>query len=216
MAKKMNPLAADAHAISFFGFARQYQRAANLVYESDNTLKSPIYFMYMHAVELALKAFLRAASVPIVADRKRKHHHITELYEECRGLGLRIGPDDAFDLRNVVALLDGANEEQGLRYGRQKGSSLPELSWARDTVEKLLRAVEPSVEKKAEADGIVPERIVKLDMIFGKPHIGCLKGKLQGIVFDFEKSWLGTVRCWRGCFIEDTGCSSCQRGTYRS
>src|ERR1017187_9360785 len=151
MAKKMNPLAADAHAISFFGFARQYQRAANLVYESDNTLKSPIYFMYMHAVELALKAFLRAASVPIVADRKRKHHQISELYEECRGLGLRIGPDDAFDLGNVDALLESANEEQGLRYFTMKTASVPDLFWTRDVVEKLFRAVEPSVEKKAEA-----------------------------------------------------------------
>ena len=172
--------------------------------------------MYMHAIELALKAFLRAASVPIVADRKRKHHHITELYEECRGLGLRIGPDDAFDLRNVVALLDGANEEQGLRYGRQKSSSLPELCWARDTVEKLLRAVEPSVERKAEADGIGSGEDRQARYDFRQAHIGWLKRKLQGIVFDFEKSWLGTVRCWRGCFIEDTGCSSCQRGTYRS
>jgi len=66
--------------------------------------------------ELALKAFLRTADVPIVAGGKRRHHHITELYEECRGLGLKIGPDDALDIRNVVALLEGANEEQGLRY----------------------------------------------------------------------------------------------------
>lgn len=168
MAKqKITPV--DEHAISFLGFAEEYQKAGNLLFGLDKTMRTPMYFMYMHAIELALKAFLRAADVPIVADRKRKHHLITELYEECRDLGLRVGPDDAFDLRNVFALLDGANEEQGLRYFKQKTMSIPELSWLRDTVDKLLRAVEPSVLKKAEADGIVPGRAFKFDMTFGKP-----------------------------------------------
>jgi hypothetical protein len=117
----------------------------------------------LHAIELALKAFLRTAYVPIVADGKRKHHQITELYEECRGLGLTIGPGDRFDIRDVVVLLEGANEEQGLRYFKTKGSGFPQLSWTRDAVEKLLRAVQPSVKKKAEADGIVPGLAVKLD-----------------------------------------------------
>jgi hypothetical protein len=170
MAKqKITPV--DEHAISFLGVAEQYQKAGNLLYESDRTLRTPMYFMYMHAIELALKASLRAAGLPIAADRKRKHHQITELYEESRALGLRIGPDDAFDLRNVVALLEGANEDQGLRYFTLKSQSIPELSWLRDTVEKLLRAVEPGVMKKAEADGIVAGRAVKLDMTFSKPTL---------------------------------------------
>ena len=128
MAKTNVVPAADAHAISFFGFAREYQNAANLLYDSDKTLLDPIYFLYFHAIELALKAFLRAANIPIVADRKRKHHNLTKLYEECRTLGLTIGPDDRFDIRNVVVLLEGANEDQGLRYFNMKSHSAPELS----------------------------------------------------------------------------------------
>lgn len=96
------------------------------------------------------------------------------------GLGLRIGPDDAFDLRNVVVLLEGANEEQGLRYFRQEGSCIPELSWTRDAVEKLLQAVEPSVKKKAEVDGIVPGRGVKVDLTFSKPTQKTLGAKQRG------------------------------------
>ena len=69
----------------------------------------------------------------------------------------------------MVALPEGANEEQGLRYFRQKGSTIPELSWTRDAVEKLLQAVEPSVKKRAEADRIVPGRAVKFDLTFSKP-----------------------------------------------
>jgi hypothetical protein len=160
--------AADAHAISFLGFARQYQRSANLLYDADKTLSTPTYFMYMHAIELALKAFLRAFDLPI-GHGGRKHHEITELYEECRALGLRIGPDDRFDIGNVVGLLESANEEQGLRYFTEKGTSFPDLAWTRDVVEKLLCAVEPSVKKKADADGIAAGKIVKANLTWSKP-----------------------------------------------
>jgi hypothetical protein len=169
MAKKKGQSATDEHATSFLGFARQYQRAANLLYKTDKLLKAPTYFLYAHAMELALKAFLRTANIPIVADGKRKHHHITALYEECRDLGLRIGPDDRFDLRNVVVLLEGANEDEGLRYFKTKGSSLPDLSWTRDVVEKLLQTIEPIIKKKAGSDGIRPGVAVKFDLVFSKP-----------------------------------------------
>src|ERR1022692_4208865 len=78
--------------------------------------------------------FEEAVTGPRSANRLLRR--ITELYEECRGLGLRIGPDDVFDIHNVVVLLEGANEEQGLRYFKQKGSSIPELSWTRDRSEE--------------------------------------------------------------------------------
>lgn len=177
MAKKKAAPAADEHAISFLGFGRQYQKAANLLCEADKTLKVPTYFMYLHAIELALKAFLRAANLPVVVGGKRKHHQITELYEECKKLGLRIGPDDSFDIQNVVALLDDANKDQGFRYFTGKGSSIPEMSWTRDTVENLFRAVEPSVKKRAEADGVVPGRAVKFDLMFSKPYASPTKSK---------------------------------------
>jgi hypothetical protein len=168
MSTKPTPPVADEHAVSFFGFAQQYQKAANLLHESDNTLSTPIYFLFEHAIELALKAYLRSSDIPIVADKKRKHHKITQLYAECGAPGLRIGPDDFFDIGNIVEMLEGANEEQGLRYFKMKGSTFPDLSWTRDTVAKLLQAVEPAVEEKRKTDGIT-DRAVKADMVFSKP-----------------------------------------------
>ena len=92
MAQKKSPPAADEHAISFFGFAEQYQKAANLLYDSDKTLRIPTYFLYMHAIELALKAFLRAHDVPIAADRTRKHHLITTCMRNAANLGSELVP----------------------------------------------------------------------------------------------------------------------------
>ena len=131
MAKKAVPIA-ETHAIAFFGFGRQYQKAANLLYEADKTLTLPTYFLYSHAIESALKAYLRAANLPILADNERKHHKIRALYDECNKLGLRIGSDDPTNIRNIVGLLEDANEDQGLRYFTSKGAGFPELPWLRD------------------------------------------------------------------------------------
>ena len=70
----------------------------------------------------------------------------------------------------MIVALDGANKEQGLRYFNMKTSSIPDLSWTRDVVEKLLRAVEPSVEKKGETEGIIAGRAVKFEFTFSKPE----------------------------------------------
>ena len=123
MAKKSTP-ATETHAAAFLGFGRQYQKAADLLYEADKTLTIPTYFMYSHAIELALKAYLRAANLPIVTDKKRKHHQIAALYSECKSLGLKIGPDDSTDIASVVALLEDANEDQGLRYFKDNCSTV--------------------------------------------------------------------------------------------
>ena len=168
MAKKLAP-SADTSAIGFFRFGRQYQKAANLLYEADKTLTFPIYFLYSHAIELALKAFLRAANLSVVTDKKRKHHQIAALYAECKSLGLGIGPDDPTNINNIVALLEGANEDQGLRYANAKGFSIPDLSWTRDTVEELFSAIEPSVTSRAQADGLLPERAARFSLTYSKP-----------------------------------------------
>jgi hypothetical protein len=46
-------------SLSLDSGGRQYQKAANLLYEADKTLTTPIYFLYLHAIELVLKAYLR-------------------------------------------------------------------------------------------------------------------------------------------------------------
>jgi hypothetical protein len=56
------------------------------------------------------------------------------------------------DIRNIVALLEGANEDQGLRYASGKGASTPDFAWTRDTVEKLFSVIELSVTSRAKAD----------------------------------------------------------------
>jgi hypothetical protein len=84
MAKKSTP-AAETHATGFCGFGRQYQKAANLLFEADKTLTFPIYFLYSHAIELPLKAYLRAANLPVVR-APASQVLVSRLYGVCRRL----------------------------------------------------------------------------------------------------------------------------------
>lgn len=84
---------ADVSAANFFNFAREYHNAADELYNlhPECSFSNPIYFLYFHSVELALKAFLRSFNIPIQGTR-RKSHKLTELYQECRDLGPKLGP----------------------------------------------------------------------------------------------------------------------------
>jgi hypothetical protein len=68
MAKKQKSSSAEEHAVSFFGPARHFQKAADLLPAADKELRDPINVLYFHAIELALKAFLRVHNLPIVGD----------------------------------------------------------------------------------------------------------------------------------------------------
>ena len=157
------------HAMYFFFRAREFFSAAEELFASENRPQAPhkwvnpIYFGYSHAVELALKAFLRSHNPKVEFG-----HKLTELYKECRALGLAIGPDDRTEIGNIVALLDPVNEESGFRYFMGAGA-LPDLAWTRGVVGRLIEAVEPDV-MRAEADqpsGL--GKVVGIRMIIGKP-----------------------------------------------
>jgi hypothetical protein len=170
MPKKQKSSSTEEHAVSFFGPARHFQKAADLLPAADEELRDPINVLYFHAIELALKAFPRVHNLPIVGDAARKHHRLTDLYKECHELGLKISVDDQTNIGNIVSLFDDANRNQRLRYFSMKGSTLPEVSWTRDVVEGLMASVETHVNLRAEQDGVIARRAVKVDFVVSKPE----------------------------------------------
>ncbi len=68
-----------------------------------------------------------------------------------------------------MSLLEGANEDQGLRYFVSRSQTLPELHWTRAIAEDLLRAVEPYVEVRAREDDVEAGRPVKFLVTVGMP-----------------------------------------------
>jgi HEPN domain-containing protein len=146
-------------AIRFLGVARQFQGEANKLEPLSSPINGPLYFFYFQAIELALKALLQSFGV-----KAPKSHKLTGLYEECRSLGL------ATEMRNIVTMLDAANEGSGLRYGNSNLAALPSLASTRETVEELIRTVETNVCARFPEQTARLGHAAKLVFVLDKPH----------------------------------------------
>jgi hypothetical protein len=122
-------------------------------------LSNPLSFLYSHAAELALKAFLQAKNIPTP-----EKHALAKLYAKCCNCGLVIGPEDRFEIGNIVSVLDFENEDQGFRYFNLKSGSTADLSRVREVILELIRAVEPHV-----PDIPAPAKRPKFPLVFPKP-----------------------------------------------
>jgi HEPN domain-containing protein len=145
---------------AFLNYARQYHQAAEELFDSKSHLTDVKYFLYFHATELFLKAYLRAHG------GEPWGHEIGELYKDCRDLGLKITSDDRFGLQNIVSLLESGNEEMGFRYFSLKSGPIPDLNWTREVVGQLRQAVTAFVEPNAVT---TPGPPVKAIFTIGKP-----------------------------------------------
>lgn len=136
------------NAVRFFNMAKNYHEGANeLLAVSDNmpdkrhALSYPVYFLYFHTVELALKAFLLVNGVPKTGER----HKLTALYEKSRRAGLVIDEDVRLMSVTMVSLLEDGNKEHGFRYFTVHSTWVPELAWTRQVVSKLMRSIESAI-----------------------------------------------------------------------
>ena len=161
------------HAMAFLNMARDYADAANQLFMIADArpkihgrlpLSSPLYLLYSHTAELTFKAFLKAKNV-----QPAEKHGLVRLYDEGRSLGSAIGPRDRFEIGNVVSLLDSGNKYQGFRYFNLEPTSRPNLSWVREVIAELMRAVEPHV-PDISAPGVPAKMILTLSKGEGKPQ----------------------------------------------
>jgi hypothetical protein len=114
----------------------------------------PVRHLYSHAIELLLKAFLRAEGVSLDNLRDLYGHKIAKLYEECKRRGLSISGADVDPVEATLTIyLKEGHEQYGFRYfDRSIGTADPDLIASAAT--SLMNAVEAhfSVLIKAAAE----------------------------------------------------------------
>lgn len=147
---------------AYLNFARQYFLAAEELSTSKSHVDDARYFLYFHATELLLKAYLRAH------ERGPWRHELSKLLKECSDLGLSIDSEDRYGLQNIVSLLESGNEDMGFRYFTLKSGSIPEMDWTREVVGQLMQAVTAVVDPSG--DSAVPGPAVKAVLTIGKPQ----------------------------------------------
>jgi HEPN domain-containing protein len=150
----------DTPAEAFLSTAREYHLAAKALLPLYEKVPSPVYFVFSHVIELALKAYLRSyrLSVP----RGWQGHNLRQLLERCSKSGLRVTQD----LLDIVQILDYENGRHGFRYFLFESTGRPEINYLRDAVDGLMRIVEEEVRMRPNTD---PSGAV-LKVIVGRPE----------------------------------------------
>jgi hypothetical protein len=136
---------------------------------SNDPHTGPVYLLMAHAIELALKGYLRLHGYPTAVLAKRPYKHdLQKLYSECSTRGMRFPAEKACGVGVIVGMFDRSNEAQGLRYFTLKSQQFPELSWGIEIVREIVTfARQAAIAKYPDAEK--PGPAAKANMIFGKP-----------------------------------------------
>lgn len=141
-------------AVGLFNYARSYWRSSEQLRSAKPDVThpdAPILFLFYHAVELYLKAFVRSAGYDLKA-LKDISHRITRAGEAAQKEGLQLSPDD-FEL---LRLIDSYDNVMRSRYITTGAHSRPEEQALADLCEYL----DKTVAEKLASDGL-PVRTVK-------------------------------------------------------
>lgn len=131
------------NSIGLWHFAESYRNAANCLidHECDLRFQASIYYLYVHAIELALKAALRARGMTVRELRRRPYSHdLMELVAACheRRLASRLKLGKRREA--ILLLLNEISREHEFRYVRTGPTAFPTLDSVRALTTRLLDA----------------------------------------------------------------------------
>jgi len=152
-----HPRVPEPSAEALLNVAQEYHLAATTLVSLGHAVDSPLYFLYAHASELALKAYLRSHNL-----LSPHTHNLNSLIQKCRQLGLPT-PNN---LTNVIELLQSENSVQGFRYFALASTIKPEISYLREVVDWLMATV---VNELREKPGEDHRKAIVLKLTVGKP-----------------------------------------------
>ena len=162
----------EIDAMAFINLAIEYKSAADQLYalrhDRPGMGSEPVYFLYFHSIELALKGHLRTLGWPTPRLKEKMRHQVNKLLTECN-LPLTRDTEIHRSIRSVLSLLECANGSETLRYFDLKSRGLPDLDWTREVADVVLRLARTYVVGMDDPHAEVPGVAMKLDMIVSKP-----------------------------------------------
>jgi hypothetical protein len=163
---EVEPMAFINGALRFAWAADELQKLLKAVHDPHD---DPVYLLMAHAIELALKGYLRLHGwSTLTLARPPYGHNLRELYRECEQLGLPLHGDRS-SARDVVRMLDDSNEDQGLRYFILKSQTFPEVRWGVEVVHGIVDAARRAA-VMVNPDAEKPGPVVKFNFTIGEPH----------------------------------------------
>ncbi len=153
---------------AFMNGAKRYVRAADTLLKLRDSMEDsldPIYMLYFHASELALKAFLAFQGEKTVVLKNRWKHNLEKLLDESVNRGLKPEKLEEQDIENVMQLLHSGNRNEAFRYFTWESTTMPEIEWSGRIVNRLISLVEKRIGFVQNDSGPA----VKLNLIFCQP-----------------------------------------------
>ena len=137
-----------------------------------NPSQQPIYFLYAHAMELALKAFLRHVDVSTAELGSRPFgHDVGRLYDEATKRGLDPLPEHAPHFDAVAHLTTESNVDQSLRYWTPGRTKAPRIGWLRTVAHLLVMHVGARLSAERQP-GPTSRHGRRVSEILGPEHYG--------------------------------------------
>jgi hypothetical protein len=143
--------------MELFKEALAYQTSADMLHERlpaqpriGLPLSDPVYFLYHHAVELALRACLMANNLR----PQETKHNLAKLFQQCLRGKLLTVIDEHSEIHNLIVLLDGKDEGNSYRYCKIARDFVPELAWVQEVVRQLIADVEAHLRAWGKSNGI--------------------------------------------------------------
>ncbi|WP_157038772.1 hypothetical protein [Rhodopseudomonas palustris] len=154
------PIAILLSAESFLKSAQYLKTGTELEYLKLR-FDMPIYYLYSHAMELALKSFLRTKDFDGKQLSSRKYgHQLSELWKECLKQGLKLHPVQEACTDQLVELLDPFATSYEFRYVITGYKQLPQLhvldADASSLIASIKRHVEAHRRQAEQSNGATP------------------------------------------------------------
>lgn len=143
---------------SLINVAKEYMLAGQMLLPSFKEFELPVYFLFIHSIELILKSYLN-----VNASYKRRTHSLKTLYSEC----LKKGFPDKVEFRNLIGLIESENEFHGYRYFHFKSTVRPEINYLAETAKQFFDIA--SIEVKGNLPTKFDKSVVG-KIIWGKPQ----------------------------------------------
>lgn len=138
--------------IGLFNFAHSYWRSAiTLQGQKVNAShpSEPVSFLYIHALELYLKAFLRLKGLSVKDLRKKYGHKLCCLSQAAQPLGFQFAEED-MEILSVIACLDIID----YRYIKTGGFHRP----TNEALDRTCKSFHEQVETGLRSSGIATRR----------------------------------------------------------
>lgn len=150
-----NKLDERSSPFGYWNFADSFFKTADVAHNKligAIRFSTPIYYLYAHALELSLKAFLRCKGVEVKILKEKFGHDLKKLLDEAKKKGLLTNVQLAAEQIAVIEYISSEYDDKNLEYFIQGSMSLPDLNKLHDTAEVFLKALRPICEKTIKAE----------------------------------------------------------------